>query len=131
MLELARAKVPDGHDIDGHSLVPLLSGKAGAHDAERPQWALSQGHMADNAISWFLLREGDMKLIVCKPDTLISSGHVCIADEKAFCADGTGKENLPQLFNITDADGDAKSLRSNGLEGAGALVPRGRMEIFE
>ena len=66
MLELARAKVPDGHDIDGHSLVPLLSGKAGAHDAERPQWALSQGHMADNAISWFLLREGDMKLIVCK-----------------------------------------------------------------
>ena len=74
MLELARAKVPDGHDIDGHSLVPLLSGKAGAHDAERPQWALSQGHMADNAISWFLLREGDMKLIVCKPDTLISSG---------------------------------------------------------
>ena len=79
MLELARAKVPDGHDIDGHSLVPLLSGKAGAHDAERPQWALSQGHMADNAISWFLLREGDMKLIVCKPDTLISSGHVvCI-----------------------------------------------------
>ena len=71
MLELARAKVPDGHDIDGHSLVPLLSGKAGAHDAERPQWALSQGHMADNAISWFLLREGDMKLIVCKPGTFL------------------------------------------------------------
>jgi arylsulfatase A-like enzyme len=57
LLELARAEAPAGHDVDGHSLVPLLSGKAGAADSDRPPWALSQGHMADNAISWFVLRQ--------------------------------------------------------------------------
>lgn len=77
MLDLAKAAGFAGHDIDGHSLVPLLSGKVGAVDLQRPQWALSQGHMADNAISWFVLREGDMKIIVY----------------------GTGQENEPQLFN--------------------------------
>jgi hypothetical protein len=80
LLELAKAEIPNGHGIDGHSLMPLLSGAAGSHDVARPQWALSQGHMADNAISWFVLREGDMKLIVY----------------------GTGEENRPQLFNITE-----------------------------
>ena len=35
--------------------------------------------MADNAISWFVLRQGDMKIIVY----------------------GTGEQNEPQLFNIT------------------------------
>lgn len=79
ILELAHASVPAGHDIDGHSLVPLLSGKAGAVDRQRPLYAISQGHMADNAISWFVVREGDWKLIVY----------------------GTGRENAPQLFNIT------------------------------
>ena len=79
LLDLAKARVPEGHDIDGHSLAPLLSGKAGKIDTNRPQWALSQGHMADNAISWFVLREGDMKIIVY----------------------GTGEENAPQLFNIS------------------------------
>lgn len=59
--------------------MPLLSGKAGAVDMHRPQYAISQGHMADNAISWFVIREGDWKLIVY----------------------GTGRENAPQLFNIT------------------------------
>ena len=42
LLDLAKAKGFEGHDIDGHSLVPLLSGKAGAVDMQRPQWALSQ-----------------------------------------------------------------------------------------
>jgi choline-sulfatase len=79
LLDFAKAKRFENHDIDGHSLVPLLDGSAGAVDAQRPQWALSQGHMADNAISWFVLREGDMKLIVY----------------------GTGEQNEPQLFNIT------------------------------
>ena len=83
LIDLAKARVPKGHDIDGHSLVPLLSGKAGKIDTNRPQWALSQGHMADNAISWFVLREGDLKIIVY----------------------GTGKENAPQLFNITKVSG--------------------------
>jgi arylsulfatase A-like enzyme len=31
LIELAKAKVPEGHDIDGHSLVPLLSGKGRVH----------------------------------------------------------------------------------------------------
>jgi arylsulfatase A-like enzyme len=53
LIEIAKATIPAGHEIDGHSLVPLLSGKAGPVDTKRPQWALSQGHMADNAISWY------------------------------------------------------------------------------
>jgi arylsulfatase A-like enzyme len=38
LLEYGKASVPAGHDIDGHSLVPLLSGKAGSHDTQRPQY---------------------------------------------------------------------------------------------
>eukprot|EP01049_Picozoa_sp_SAG25_P004566 SAG25_NODE_289_length_10342_cov_5.071952_11_plen_247_part_00 len=79
LLDYAQARVPSGHTIDGHSLVPLLSGSRGAVDTARPDYALSQGHMADNAISWYMIRRGDMKLIVY----------------------GTGKENAPQLWNIT------------------------------
>jgi len=73
LLEYGKASVPAGHDIDGHSLVPLLSGKASAHDKDRPQYAVSQGHMADNAISWFVIREGDWKIIVYVLSSLSSS----------------------------------------------------------
>eukprot|EP00463_Aulacantha_scolymantha_P003883 TRINITY_DN4809_c0_g1_i1.p1 TRINITY_DN4809_c0_g1~~TRINITY_DN4809_c0_g1_i1.p1 ORF type:complete len:149 (+),score=20.93 TRINITY_DN4809_c0_g1_i1:249-695(+) len=52
---------------------------------------MSQGHMADNAISWFILRQGDYKYI----------------------AYGTGKENEPQLFNIKLDPSEKTNLATN------------------
>jgi len=79
ILAFAGVDIPVGHSgLDGYSLLPLLSEGPNTIDTTRPDWIMSQGHMADNAISWFLLRQGDYKYI----------------------AYGTGKENEPQLFNI-------------------------------
>jgi hypothetical protein len=44
--------------------------------------------MADNAMSWYLVRDGAMKLILY----------------------GTGKEHPPQLFNITADSGEVNDL---------------------
>ena len=95
LLEIGGFEIPKEHSgIDGVSLVPWLQTIDGVTDDDEITRAamyesagvrehppvISQGHMSDNAISWFLVRNDDMKLVVY----------------------GTGQENVPQLFNITN-----------------------------
>lgn len=65
MLELTGFSLPKTHTgLDGYSLMPLLTTdkhnldpQTGV-DSSRPAWVVSQGHMADNAMSWYLIRDG-------------------------------------------------------------------------
>ena len=88
MLDLAGLVVPRRHAdapedplaIDGYSLLPLLTeGDTPAAAATHRDFVISQFHGENAAMSWFMLRRGDMKYI----------------------AWGTGAEHVPQLFNLT------------------------------
>lgn len=81
MSSIKPASWPQG--LDGASLVPVLRG-----GSDPTRSVLSQGHMADNAISWYMLRRSDLKLIVY----------------------GNGTQNAPQLFNLTTDPGEMKNL---------------------
>lgn len=78
-MELVSASRPD--DLDGHSLLPMLQGAPGRH----PGRALCEYHDSSSNATWFLLREGDWKLI-----------HYC------------GYE--PQLFNLRDDPDEVRDL---------------------
>jgi len=98
MLELTGFTLPKAHTgLDGYSLLPLLTSNAAKLDPDtgadlgRPEWVVSQGHMADNAMSWYLVRDGAMKMVLY----------------------GTGAEHPVQLFNITADPGETKDLSAN------------------
>lgn len=77
--------VPAGKD--GTSLVPFLSADPGAAaSAKHPAVAVCQFHGENLIMSWYMVREGEMKYVVW----------------------GTGKEHDPQLFNLT-ADPDEET----------------------
>ena len=83
LLELGKVPLPTGeYALDGTSLVPLLqTGDAAA--ASHPDHVVSQFHGENLAMSWYMIRRAEMKLIQW----------------------GTGVEHPPQLFNLT-ADPD-------------------------
>jgi len=73
---------PNPEAVDGDSLVRLLKhGDAAA--ASHRDHVVSQFHGENLAMSWYMVRQGDLKYVVW----------------------GTGEEHLPQLFNLT-ADPD-------------------------
>ena len=86
LLDLAGLKLPprfeeapeDPMAIDGYSLVPLLE-EGDAKAKSHRDFIISQFHGENAPMSWFMIRRGEMKLIQW----------------------GTGKENVPQLFNLT------------------------------
>lgn len=70
--------VGDPTALDGTSLVPLLQhGDAAA--ASHPDHIVSQFHGENLAMSWYMVRRGEMK----------------------YVAWGTGEQHEPQLFNVT------------------------------
>lgn len=71
--------------VEGGSLYPVLMGEA---LLPTNSTAVSQFHGADTAMSWYLIRQGDMKLVVY----------------------GTNEEVDPQLFNITADPGEYRNL---------------------
>ena len=75
---LDMAGIPLLPDLDGTSLVPLLT-DGDARSDEHPDHIVSQFHGENLAMSWYMVRQADMKYIVW----------------------GTGQEHIPQLFNLT------------------------------
>lgn len=71
--------------VEGDSLYPVVTGKA---PLPADSVAVSQFHGADTTMSWYLIRQGDMKLIVY----------------------GTNREVDAQLFNITSDPGEYTNL---------------------
>jgi len=68
----------DVTSIDGTSLVPLLQ-QGDAASASHPDAVVSQFHGENLAMSWYMIRRGEMKYVVW----------------------GTGAQHEPQLFNLT------------------------------
>eukprot|EP00051_Salpingoeca_urceolata_P010974 m.134902 g.134902 ORF g.134902 m.134902 type:complete len:579 (+) comp16929_c0_seq8:21-1757(+) len=73
-LDLAGAEITP--DLDGQSLVPFLNtGQSPTH----PTSVISQFHGENLVMSWYMIRNGNIK----------------------YVAWGTGKEHVPQLFNLS------------------------------
>eukprot|EP00035_Acanthoeca_spectabilis_P008232 m.150745 g.150745 ORF g.150745 m.150745 type:complete len:568 (+) comp14270_c0_seq4:127-1830(+) len=74
-MALAGATPPAG--LDGQSLVPFLTS---GESPEHPTSILSQFHGENLVMSWYMVREGEMKATFW----------------------GTGKQHPPQIFNLTE-----------------------------
>lgn len=98
-LDLAGAKVPTGHTVDGHSLVPLLEHGAAAAGGY-PDSIISQFHGENLVMSWYMIRKGEMKYVVW----------------------GTGKEHPPQLFNVSSDPNEMTNLALQKTPAVSALI---------
>ena len=85
--------VEDPTALDGTSLVQLLQ-RGDAAAASHPDHIVSQFHGENLAMSWYMVRRGEMK----------------------YVAWGTGEQHEPQLFNVTsDPDEWVNLARGTGL----------------
>jgi hypothetical protein len=91
----------DPETVDGTSLVPLLI-HGDARASSHPDHVISQFHGENLAMSWYMVRQGEMK----------------------YVAWGTGEQHEPQLFNLT-ADPDEWT---NLAAGYGVVHGRGVTE---
>jgi len=74
---------------DGYNLAPFLW-RGYSQDRSRPPFVVFQNHDEDISMSWFAISDGTMKLVQY----------------------GTGKEVLPQLFNLTADPGEMNNLQA-------------------
>ena len=68
--------------LDGHSLAPLLARADGVDDA-RPDYVTSQFHGDNIAMSWFLVRRGDLKYVAWGDGTNAAAAPPMLFDLRA------------------------------------------------
>ena len=85
-LDLAGAAVPEGHSVDGQSLVPLLVHGDAAAGGYKDS-VISQFHGENLVMSWYMIRK-----------------DLADGSQMKYVVWGTGEEHSPQLFNLTVCD---------------------------
>ena len=65
VLDMAGLSVPSDYDLAGGSLLALANGKG---DPNRKDFVTAQYHSVFSVTGEFMLRQGDYKLITCKPN---------------------------------------------------------------
>jgi arylsulfatase A-like enzyme len=113
IMEMAGAGDAKPTVLDGFSLLPILADEEEGHNNDddndertRPPFVVSQFHGDNIAMSWFLIREGDYKLVVY----------------------GTGTEVEDQLFHLGDDPNERINLAVSDAQNATILEVLARLD---
>jgi len=106
-MELARGTVPQGHRLDGMSLVPVLTG-TGEAKARDLFWHLPTYNLPYGRSPCAVVRRGEWKLVHWFGDYLDTSGLT--PDDRPYGRLVTGRR--VELFNLTQDGGEARDLAS-------------------